>query len=332
MKYLLLLLSTILSFLQITAQQWAGPNNTTGTIYRSGKIGIGSSNPQGLVSISTNYTTTAQGNFSELTLDNNGSTNFYGSSLRNIYTRNNPNFLNPRLAFLVQKTDTDKYQDLMERMTILGNGNVGIGTSDPAALLDVRGSFKLGVDANIGGRVYSIGFSRVGSAQLYGEAAGGLLLGGDGTGYDMAILPNGNVGIATGNPTQKLHVNGTTLTNKLYIGSITDAKASTNLLAVAGSAIFEKVSVKLYGVWPDYVFQPEYNLMSLKEVERFIDKNKHLPNIPSAEEMQASEGMDLGEMNLKLLEKVEELTLHLIEMQKKIEKLDEELSHLRNNE
>jgi hypothetical protein len=72
--------------------------------------------------------------------------------------------------------------------------------------------------------------------------------------------------------------------------------------------------------WADYVFDKDYNLKSLNELEDFIIRNKHLPEIPSAKEVEAN-GVDLGEMNMLLLKKIEELTLYLISQQKEIEKL-----------
>lgn len=72
---------------------------------------------------------------------------------------------------------------------------------------------------------------------------------------------------------------------------------------------------------PDYVFRPDYKLMSLKDLEKYIEENKHLPNIKSERQYNKEEGVNLGELNLKLLEKVEELTLYLIQQQKEIEEL-----------
>lgn len=81
--------------------------------------------------------------------------------------------------------------------------------------------------------------------------------------------------------------------------------------------------------WPDYVFEDGYELRSLKETEEFIRTHKHLPNIPSAGEVER-EGIALGQMNRLLLEKIEELTLHLIEKEKRIEKIERELSEIKN--
>ena len=78
--------------------------------------------------------------------------------------------------------------------------------------------------------------------------------------------------------------------------------------------------------WPDYVFEPTYKLMPLKEVESYISENGHLPNVPDACKLE-EDGLPLGEMNQILMEKVEELTLYLIQQQKEIEELKIKLSN-----
>lgn len=91
-------------------------------------------------------------------------------------------------------------------------------------------------------------------------------------------------------------------------------------LAVAGNMIAESIKVKLQNAWPDYVFSKSYLLPTLQETEKHIKENGHLPGIPSANEVKTN-GIDLGEMNAKLLQKIEELTLHLIEKDKQITEL-----------
>lgn len=75
--------------------------------------------------------------------------------------------------------------------------------------------------------------------------------------------------------------------------------------------------------WSDFVFDDGYNLRPLGEVERYIEANRHLPDIPSAQEVE-EEGVDVGEMNKLLLQKVEELTLYIIDLQKQIDELKSE--------
>jgi hypothetical protein len=115
----------------------------------------------------------------------------------------------------------------------------------------------------------------------------------------VRIQSNGNVGIGTATP-----------------GSFK--------LAVEGKIGAREVQVTLSNPFPDYVFDSKYKLRSLSSLENYINKNKHLPNIPSAAEVEKNGGVELGQLNTKLLEKVEELTLYVIELNKKVEKLEKE--------
>ena len=91
--------------------------------------------------------------------------------------------------------------------------------------------------------------------------------------------------------------------------------------AVDGKMICEEVKVKLASSgWPDYVFDTKYRLQSLSEVEKFINANKHLPNIPSAAEVEKN-GIELGDMQKRMMEKIEELTLYIISLKKEIDVL-----------
>ncbi|MEE9349318.1 MAG: hypothetical protein V3U80_04665 [Flavobacteriaceae bacterium] len=99
-------------------------------------------------------------------------------------------------------------------------------------------------------------------------------------------------------------------------------------LSVGGKIMAEELKVQLEDEWPDFVFEPNYNLYSLDKLEKYIDRNKHLPNIPSAEEVKEN-GIEVGEMNAKLLQKIEELTLYVIEINKNNEKLKKELEELK---
>ncbi len=100
-------------------------------------------------------------------------------------------------------------------------------------------------------------------------------------------------------------------------------------LYVTGGILTEKVKVAVAtsSNWADYVFNKDYKLRSLAEVETYVNKNKHLPGVPSADEV-VKEGIDMATMDAKLLEKIEELTLYLIEMKKENETLKKRLESL----
>ncbi len=100
-------------------------------------------------------------------------------------------------------------------------------------------------------------------------------------------------------------------------------------LAVKGKIITTEITVKAEDdpIWPDYVFKDNYQLKKLNELENFIEKNKHLPDIPTREEV-AKNGFNLGEMQSKLLQKIEELTLYIIDLQKQNDALTEKVEKL----
>lgn len=96
-------------------------------------------------------------------------------------------------------------------------------------------------------------------------------------------------------------------------------------LAVGGKLISEEVVVRIQANWPDFVFHDDYKLTPLSELEKFISLNKHLPNIPTAQQV-SEEGIAIGELNTALVKKIEELTLYLIAQEKRIEMLEQMLT------
>lgn len=102
-------------------------------------------------------------------------------------------------------------------------------------------------------------------------------------------------------------------------------------LFVYGGILTEEVRVMLEEDWADYVFEEDYNLLKLEEVEQFIKENKHLPNVPSAKEV-AQNGIELGEIAKIQQEKIEELTLYLIQQQKELNELKEQVKLLLENQ
>ena len=174
------------------------------------------------------------------------------------------------------------------------SGNVGIGTSAPGAQLhlmrldDTYGVNNLKISSN--GDSTKFGFADASSA--YNVMRLGYWTG---SGFGSVVIPNGNVGIGTTNPQHLLHVAGT-------IGA-------------------EEVLVTSNGA--DYVFQPGYRLRPLSEIAKYIEANHHLPDIPSTAEVK-QRGMGVGEMEAKLLAKIEELTLHMIQADERNNRLEKQ--------
>jgi hypothetical protein len=174
-----------------------------------------------------------------------------------------------------------------------------------------------------------------------------------GKAYGQHVFPkNGPVGINTLQPRVTLDVNGITYSNSLVIGSLpvnragffqlhyTGNSVDTALLLISnkerrlfqvsnnGTVRAREVLVNLKNDWPDYVFSTTYQLRPLSELESFINKNHHLPGIPMASDV-SDNGINLGEMNRLLLEKIEELTLYLIEQEKRMQSLEKQLNELK---
>lgn len=149
---------------------------------------------------------------------------------------------------------------------------------------------------------------------------------------DLAIQVLGtNRSILFGTSNNNTSVERMRLTNGGSLLINTTCAPSDGKLAVNGKIYATAINVKLpdaNGCFPDYVFEKNYPLMSLNDVETYIATNKHLPNIPSAAEVSAS-GIDVAEMNIKLLEKIEELTLYMIELKKENAEIKKELESIR---
>ncbi|MDF1699080.1 MAG: hypothetical protein P1U56_24720 [Saprospiraceae bacterium] len=248
-------------------------------------------------------------------------------------------------------------------LTVEGDSeNVGIGITDPNYTLDILSDDLRGINlinqysgnsVKYGARFES---SSAGNGQKYGIYGlaygnssqtsgiyGGRFLGSgngssatvfgiyaqasaSGTGNHYAMYTTAS----TSNPGPNTRswalysVGNSYFSNEVRIGNINGATGYR--LSVDGKIMSEELKVQMSNEWPDYVFEKDYKLKSTDEIEMFITENGHLPGVPSANDVEEEGGIHVGEMNRILLEKVEELTLLLIEQNKRIQHLEHKVN------
>jgi len=198
------------------------------------------------------------------------------------------------------------------------NGKVQSGFNNTNVTEQLAVINNMGIYASIN---RSLRFNMLGGeARMIWESPGDnfQFVNGDNSTVALQLGENGQVGINTGDffDGHDLYVDGS-----IYIK---DDGEEDHSLYIEGSAIGEEIFVKLKDNWPDYVFDENYELMPLSQLEFFIEENGHLPNLPKAEDVHDN-GLALGETERVLTEKVEELTLYIIELKKEIDTLREEL-------
>lgn len=186
--------------------------------------------------------------------------------------------------------------------------NVGIGTTTPAEKLEINGGVSI-KGLNSTSSVY--GFRN--KLQLIdSENAAIVYNAGQSNEMMFGFHSNGNFYWGTGR----------SATSPNYYSMFLNANNGN--LGIKGKLTASEVQVKVGG-WADFVFKPNYNLRTLGELEQYIKVNNHLPDVPSATEVNEN-GINLGEMNARLLQKIEEMTLYMIEAHKSIELLNEKLA------
>lgn len=341
MKKSLILVSLLVSASFVNAQEWAGAiSGTTGSIYRSGNVGVGTiTSPTALFHAQAASTIPLQ-----LERTGAGHTNTFKIAFTSTPVAG--------LSYgggstIFQSTNPLGYSDMVflngttsssPRFVFKSNGYLGLGTDNPTHGLHVHGKqLKLSGQSGSGHIIFgdATETTNVWGIEYNAYTAGkeGLNFwkptgnpGGSGN-YYLFLHNNGNVGINTNNPQTNFHVNG-----KCLIGAENTTLPGVYKLYVQGGILTDQVKIAVHNSinWADYVFEPTYKRMTLPELDAYVKENKHLPNIPSAKEV-AAEGFEVTDMTNRLLEKVEELTLYMIEQEKVISELKSEVEALKTN-
>jgi hypothetical protein len=325
MKKNILLIFIILYFVS----QGSGQTNT---LPSNDSVGIGTVNPSEILEIEDGY----------LSIYHNHAGSGAGYALR--FKTNGGSFKNTQAQIGLSQTTTNNPgasllfythngTSLEERMRLSAVGNLGINTPSPGAKLGIQStgtgitSILLANNNNSTGDYNQIKFQHSQSDATYGAAIrqiikasdlhGGVLsfLTDNSTGVlteRMRIDVSGNVGIGTSQPSQKLSVDG-----NIYA----EGNISAN-----GFITTRKLTVTQLG-WSDYVFAKKYKLRSLLSLETFIKLNNHLPEMPSAKQVER-EGISVGDTQALLLKKIEELTLYLIDLNRKNQELNKRIQTL----
>ncbi|WP_417800732.1 hypothetical protein [Tenacibaculum sp.] len=274
-------------------------------IYKEGKIGIGTISPNAKLDVRGNISITGSEEKNDSYISQLKFINLYTttSPMASIGVKTRKSVIAPFDYSNIVFNTSNGYNTLSEKMRIADNGNVGIGTNTPESKLHIKGNSSMysTIENTVGDSKIVMGavtnrniiYSRkldnapqVLKLQVSNE-------------NDFVINTNGKIGV------------GTTITG-------------SHKLAVEGSIGAREIKVEGSG-WSDFVFEKSYKLPSLENVEKHIEEKGHLKDIPSAEEVEKN-GFYLGEMDAKLLQKIEELTLYTIQQEKEIKELKKQNS------
>ena len=295
-------------------------SSTRMTITSSGNVGIGTSSPNSRLTVTGNGSglismgdLLGSGSYAAISLNGSAASTDYNLTSSPIDQRlvlNRP--AGNAMTFAIAGTTT--------QMNLTSTGYLGIGTSSPTNYLEVKGYGNSTIKV---GNVYTLccdysGITMNGSTSSYdynilsgpidqnlyiNRPTGSAIRFGEGAlNLDMIITTGGNVGIGTGTPSYKLDVCGTVRAKEVRVAT----------------------------GWCDYVFDENYKLMSLSELEQYLKTFKHLPDVAPASEVESDGGLPVGDMMSSMIKKIEELTLYTIEQDKQIRQLQDQVDHLQS--
>lgn len=301
--------------------QWTTTGNNI--YYNTGSVGIGTTSPAGRLHTHSS----SADNRLYLTNSSTGSTGGDGVLLQadaaNAYLWN---YENGPFHFGTNAA---------ARMTISSAGNVGIGTTTPVSLVNLQGGSANWSETAPGTSVGTLHLDPGASTDSYGNA---ITFGASDHGNGelahagIYVRSDGNYGTKMYFGTTDSYASGTKMRMMIdHLGGVGIGAPSIPagyLLAVGGKIIATEVVVRLLPSWPDYVFKKGYKLKTLNELEEYVEANHHLPGIPSAKEID-KDGLSIGDIVTKQMEKIEEMSLYLIEINKKVENLETENKQLK---
>ncbi|WP_422359459.1 hypothetical protein [Reichenbachiella sp.] len=351
-----------------TLLNFAGRNNNASwtdimTITSNGKIGIGTTDPSANFHIQSPFTmlNSTSNQDSNMLIEGTSSTRrtTEGAALGFVVPANTDGsngWEQGRLLVTPDNADNGRAEGRMyiqtrdrinnqwkwvNNLVLRSSGNVGIGTTSPEALLEVESSAIDLLSTNKADANMIIQGTSSSRNTSEGAALGFIVpANSDGTNHwqqgRIIVTPdNTNTGNASGRmylQTRYYSGGAWSWRKNLVLGSsgsvgIGTEETGSHKLAVEGSIGAREIKVEASG-WSDFVFSNNYVLRTLEEVEQHITENGHLPEIPSEAEVTEN-GINLGEMNAKLLQKIEELTLYLIEQNKELKKSQSEIFELK---
>jgi len=342
-----------------TSNAWAG--YFLGRGYFSEKVGIGTTTTTGLlnvyglstpmaIAIENNYAGAAH-SYGAYTEQNGAAT---GAKFGYVSKQNNSAGDNFGFYSNITETGGNSFGYYSEMLSITGGNKYGFYTKISGG---INNNYGVRAEVNDGDAAYGLVGIANGSVQSYGVYGKAEGLGSNWGGYFVGKgYFSDDVGIGTNNPQAQLHIdagpseNGLVVqlqgasklkvnangsvsvggvptgpSNGLYVnGNVvigTSTPATGYKMSVGGKIICEELKVKLEAGWPDYVFADDYKAPSIADLEYSIKNNKHLPGMPSAAEIENNQGYEISAMQIKMMEKIEEQALYIIQLKNEMDEL-----------
>lgn len=336
-------LVAVLAIFHVSYGQFTGSGGYTYLTNINDRVGIGTTTPTGRFQLMMGGGTDMLANSTSVDIGLNSITAGWARAFRVVNTSGSNGLdggtfgvigtgATPSYIYMAIPTDQPTGYNSTKILSLNNSGNVGIGTTTPVSIFQVSNGFVKasigaagGADLNYGTSYLGFNAARDasknwqinsdgahnGAGVIFGDVYGNILFApitSSATGTSAQTLTDLNV---KSNIVMKISNTGN-------VGIGTGTTAPDAKLAVNGDIHATQVKVTATVPGPDYVFDNDYKLITLPEIKDYITKNHHLPEIPSAVQI-AKEGLDLGDMNLRLLKKVEELTLYLIDKDAKLQ-------------